>query len=84
MIELDAREMNHPEPLERSMDVFKWMDGDDVYKLVIHRKPQPLLMIAERFGIRYEACEVGEREWHVYFTKSPEVDLAALCGECPV
>ncbi|WP_353663078.1 DUF2249 domain-containing protein [Hydrogenimonas sp. SS33] len=84
MIELDARGLNHPEPLERSMDVFKWMDGEDIFHLTIHRLPQPLLMIAERFGIRYEVCEAGEGEWHVYFTKSPTVDLASLCKACHV
>jgi len=84
VIEFDARGLNHPEPLERSMNIFKWLGEEDVFHLTIHRFPQPLVMIAERFGIRYEAYEAKEGEWHLYFTKSPSADLASLCRACHV
>ena len=78
MIELDARDMHHPAPLERSMDIFKWMTEQDLFHLKIHRLPQPLLMIADRFGIRYESRRIAADEWHIFFSKNPDIDLTAV------
>ncbi len=75
ILELDARGLNHPEPLERSVQMFQKLDGSNLFHLLIHRLPQPLLIIAERYGIRFEVCEAAENEWHILFSKSEELDL---------
>ena len=77
---LDVRGLNHPEPLEKSVATFRRMDSDDIFRLVIHRLPQPLLMIAEKHGIRYRVCRISEEEWHIWFTKNEHVDLTACCS----
>ncbi|BDY13660.1 DUF2249 domain-containing protein [Hydrogenimonas cancrithermarum] len=80
MLELDVRGLNHPEPLERSVEMFKRMGPKDLFRLVIHRMPQPLLMIAQRHGIRYRVCQVSEAEWHIWFTRDENLDLTACCS----
>jgi len=79
-IELDVRGLEHPEPLERSVQVLKKMTRNDLFKLVIHRMPQPLLMIAKRHGIGYLVCEKGQNEWHIWFSKEQERLNPSLCG----
>jgi len=84
VLELDARGLNHPEPLERSVRMFQELEGSKLFHLVIHRLPRPLLEIARRYGVRFEVCEAAENEWHILFTKSEETDLEKVmkryCG----
>ena len=85
ILELDARGLNHPEPLERSVEIFRRLDSSNLFHLLIHRLPQPLLAIAERHGIRFEVCEAAENEWHIIFSKSAEFDLKKVMkGYCSV
>ncbi|WP_456323316.1 DUF2249 domain-containing protein [Hydrogenimonas sp.] len=79
-VELDVRGLEHPEPLERSVEVLKNMQRNDLFKLVIHRMPQPLLMIADRHGIGYLVCEKETDEWHIWFSKEKGVLNSTLCG----
>jgi TusA-related sulfurtransferase len=79
-VELDVRGLEHPEPLERSVKVLKKMKPDDLFRLVIHRMPQPLLMIAERHGIGYLVCQKSDDEWHIWFSKEAERLDPSLCG----
>ena len=81
MIELDVRGLAHPEPLERSVEVFKRLQGDAMLHLIIHRFPKPLLMIAEKQGIAFAWCQKGEEEWHFLFCRDGSVDLQAKVKE---
>ena len=81
MIELDARNLEHPEPLERSVAIFAELEAEKIFHLIIHRYPRPLLMIAQKRGIRYEECQKSEREWHLLFTRDPTVDLKRTIEE---
>ncbi|WP_201353652.1 DUF2249 domain-containing protein [Hydrogenimonas urashimensis] len=78
VIELDVRGLNHPEPLERSVEMMKRLDGRNCLHLQIHRYPRPLLMIAQKQGIRFDACETESGEWHILFTKNPSFDLKRM------
>ena len=75
MIELDVRGLEHPEPLERSVEAFKGLKGDEMFHLIIHRFPKPLLMIAEKQGIAFAWCQKSEEEWHLLFSRDPDADL---------
>ncbi len=75
VLEFDARGLNHPEPLERSVQMFRKLDSSNLFHLLIHRLPRPLLAIAERHGIRFKVCEAAENEWHILFSKNEELDL---------
>ncbi len=78
ILELDARGLSHPEPLERSVQLLKKLDFSNCFHLVIHRYPQPLLIIAQQHGLHYEVCESGENEWHILFSKKDGIDLKKL------
>ncbi len=77
-LKLDVRGLNHPEPLERSVEMFKKLNDTNYMHLHIHRYPKPLLIIAEKQGIRFDAYETDEGEWHILFTKSSTLDLKKL------
>ncbi|WP_456452536.1 DUF2249 domain-containing protein [Hydrogenimonas sp.] len=81
ILELDVRGLEHPEPLEKSVVMFKELEEGEVMHLRIHRFPVPLLQIAEQRGLRYEAYEAGEGNFHILFAKNPDFDLAALLKE---
>ena len=81
MIELDVRGLEHPEPLERSVDAFKKLADGEIFHLIIHRFPKPLLMIAEKQGIFHAWCQKSETEWHLLFCRDASVDLARKVEE---
>ncbi|SFP76417.1 DUF2249 domain-containing protein [Hydrogenimonas thermophila] len=81
ILKLDVRGLNHPEPLERSVEMFKKLNSSNCMHLHIHRYPKPLLAIADNQGIRFDACETEEGEWHILFTKNPALDLNKMLQE---
>ena len=81
MIHLDVRGLNHPEPLERSVEAMRRLTGTNCMHLHIHRYPKPLLMIAQKQGLRFEECETPSGEWHILFTRNGSLDLKALMQE---
>ncbi len=78
ILELDARGLSHPEPLERSVEMLHRLGSDNCFHLIIHRYPQPLLMIAEGYGVDFEVCETAENEWHILFAKKGQTDLKKM------
>jgi len=81
VIKLDARELNHPEPLERSRLKFLQLDDDNCFHLIIRRLPKPLLVIAKNQNILFEYKQVNENEWHVVFTKNQNLNLKEILEE---
>lgn len=81
ILKLDVRGLNHPEPLEYSVEMFKELNSSNCMHLHIHRYPQPLLMIAKRHGIRFDTCKTDRGEWHILFTKNPALDLSTMLQE---
>jgi len=72
---LDAREMEHPEPLQLSLEYLKLMD-DESYLYMIHRKqPIPLIEIAKDKKFSYFVHEDSEAIWHILISKKSEVFL---------
>ena len=61
--------------------MFKKLNSSNYMHLHIHRYPKPLLLIAERQGIRFETKETDEGEWHILFTKNPALDLNEMLQE---
>ncbi len=72
---LDAREMSHPEPLERAVDILKELDHDSCLYMLMRKNPIPLLNIAKENKLQYISTEVVPNEWHILITPNQEVDL---------
>ena len=78
---LDARAMEHPEPLERSIAILRELDRDG-YLYMLHRKePAPLLALAREHRLHYLSRCDEEGDWHILITPNPEADLDALMEE---
>lgn len=75
MILLDTRELDHPVPLERAVNAFKKLSGDEVIHMIHRREPLPLFEIITKNGGRYLSVREGETLWHIYITRSPTVRL---------
>ena len=75
---LDARTLEHPEPLERSIAILRELD-DEGYLYMLHRKePLPLIALAREHRLNHLSyCDPSE-EWHILITPNREVDLQEL------
>jgi len=75
---LDARRMEHPEPLERSIAILRELD-EGGYLYMLHRKePAPLLALAREHRLRYLSRQTAEDEWHILITPNADADLESL------
>lgn len=75
---LDAREMEHPKPLERAIVLLREID-DESYLYMLNRKnPIPLLNFAKGQNLKRLSYEESEGVWHILICKNREIDLATL------
>ncbi|SFV53693.1 hypothetical protein MNB_SV-6-53 [hydrothermal vent metagenome] len=75
---LDARELEHPKPLEEAIVALRELD-DDSYFYMIHRKnPIPLLSLAEGQGLNLLSHEESDGLWHIIISKNNQLDLNSL------
>jgi len=75
---LDAREMEHPQPLERAITLLREL-GDENYLYMIHyRNPIPLITLAKRQNFTLLSHEQSERLWHILICKNKEINLNRL------
>lgn len=75
MILLDTREFDHPIPLERAVQAFKNLSGDEIVHMIHRREPIPLFEIIVKNGGRYLSVMEREDLWHIYITRSSTVVL---------
>ncbi len=75
---LDARDLEHPKPLEQAIFVLRELD-DDSYFYMLHRKnPIPLLSLAEGQNFQLLSYRESEGLWHILISKNREIDLNNL------
>ena len=75
---LDARELEHPKPLEEAIVALRELD-DKSYFYMLHRKnPIPLLSLAEGQNFELLTYEESEGVWHILISKNREIDLNHL------
>lgn len=73
---IDAREMVHPEPLERSIAILKILD-EESYLYMLHRmQPVPLLALAKEHRLNAVSFEDGKGEWHILISPECDCDLS--------
>ncbi len=77
-IALDAREMEHPIPLQLAMKYLKEMQ-EDQYLYMIHRKqPIPLIEIAKEKAFQHLSHLDTHETWHILITKNQHINLKEL------
>ncbi len=75
MILIDAREMEHPIPLEMTIDAFKKLKEAEIIHLIHRREPLPLFDIITNNGGRYLSYQSDDEAWHIFITRNPDLDL---------
>lgn len=77
-IPLDAREMEHPIPLQLALNHLQSMKSDD-YLYMIHRKqPIPLIEVAKEKRFAHFTHQDQSETWHILICKDPDADLEEL------
>lgn len=74
-IPLDAREMEHPEPLRLSLKALKSMDKESYFYMIHRKNPVPLIEIAKDKGLAYLVHEDQEGVWHILISKNLTLNL---------
>jgi len=77
-IDLDARELEHPKPLEHAIKLLHQLNNEN-YLYMRHRKnPIPLIDMAQEQGFNTLSREDRSGEWHILISKSPATPLEEL------
>lgn len=77
-IPLDAREMEHPIPLQLALNHLQSMKNSD-YLYMIHRKePIPLIEVAKEKRFAHLTYQDEKSSWHILICKNPEANLEDL------
>ncbi len=72
---LDAREMSHPEPLEKAIAILRVLDKEK-YLYMLHRmKPVPLLALANEHKLNSLSFKDERDRWHILISPNLSIDL---------
>ncbi len=77
-IDLDAREMAHPEPFTRAVSALQQMDANSYLYMKNRKNPLPLLEMLNEKGFRHFSREEENGDWHILISKNPDYDLKVL------
>lgn len=77
---VDAREMQPPEPFERTMEAIDRMGPDDEVVLWLFRRPEPLFSALRRNGYRYTEAPGpdGCNEFRITMTPQAQTPLPPI------
>jgi hypothetical protein len=74
----DARELQHPLPLERGVEHLTELT-EESYLYMLHRKnPIPLLQVAQQHGYETLSHEDSDGNWHIVITRAKDIKLQEL------
>jgi len=71
---LDARELEHPIPLELAIEALKKLDSSSYFYMLHRKEPIPLLALASEHKLNYISKNIG-REWHVLISPNKDTNL---------
>ena len=71
---LDARKLEHPEPLERSIEILKKLDNKSYFYMLHRKEPIPLLALANEHKLNYISIEQNG-SWHILISPNTQINL---------
>lgn len=77
-IELDVREFEHPEPLQKALEAFGALGEGDILHMIHRKNPLPLFELVCGRGGFYHSFEDDGGVWHILITKDPSIALDAI------
>jgi uncharacterized protein (DUF2249 family) len=75
-ITLDARELEHPKPLELAMKALRELDEGNYFYMIHRKNPIPLLDLASEQNFQVLNKEDAQGDWHILICKDPAIDLS--------
>ncbi|WP_456456361.1 DUF2249 domain-containing protein [Nitratifractor sp.] len=78
---LDARELQHPEPLERAIAILRELDEENYLYMLHRREPVPLMALAREHGLNILERRDEKGEWHILISRNREVRLEEFLSE---
>jgi len=77
-ISLDARELEHPKPLELAMKALRELDEENYFYMIHRKNPIPLLDMASEQKLNVFTKEDTAGIWHVLISKTASLNLNEL------
>ena len=75
---LDARELEHPKPLEEAIKALRELDNDSYFYMIHKKNPIPLINLAQKENFSLVSYEEKEDIWHILISKNSEIELNSL------
>jgi len=75
---LDARELEHPVPLEKSIDVLKELDEQSYFYMLHRKEPIPLLALASEHNLNFVSKLESDENWHILVSPNRDVNLESF------
>jgi hypothetical protein len=77
-IYLDARELEHPKPLEQAIKSLRELDSESYFYMLHRKNPIPLLDMAQEQGFITLSREDQTGTWHILIAQNPTITLEEL------
>ena len=72
---LDARALEHPEPLKQAIEILKALDQNS-YLYMLHRKePIPLIALANEHKLNNISKKGEDNNWHILISPNSDANL---------
>jgi len=75
---LDARELEHPIPLQLALNHLQTMNTNEYLYMIHRKKPIPLLEVAKEKTFQHLYHKENEETWHILISKSDSLNLEEL------
>ena len=75
---LDAREMEHPIPLQLALNHLQAMKENEYLYMLHRKKPIPLIEVAIEKEFAHFTHQDGEETWHILISKENSSNLKEL------
>ncbi len=72
---LDARELEHPIPLEKSINILKKLDENSYFYMLHRKEPIPLLALATEHSLNFISFKEKDKKWHILISPNKSIDL---------
>ena len=75
---LDARELEHPKPLEQAIVALRELDEENYFYMLHRKKPIPLIELARKQYFQVFSHEDESGAWHILISKNTTINLSSL------
>ena len=72
---LDARALEHPEPLKQAIEILKNLDQESFLYMLHRKEPIPLLALANEHKLNNISKKGEDNNWHILISPNSEVKL---------